>query len=216
MNSEWSDKTENLYCAVICDALDAAGYRNRALRPPFLDFTGTGRIVGRCKTTLWQDLYHEDPRPYELELRAVDECKPGELILCAAGGSNRSGIWGELLTTAAMNSGCAGVVVHGAVRDIEKMRSLSFPVFATGKSPYDSLNRQRVVDLDVPVEIDGVEIRSGDLLFGDEDGLVVIPKEVEEEVLRRAAEKVGAENVTRDSIRKGMKASEAYRKYGVL
>lgn len=207
---------DNLYSAVICDALDSVGFRRQALPSDFLDITGTGRIAGRCKTTLWQDLYHEDPSPYELELKAVDECREGEVLICAAGGSRRSGIWGELLTAASLNSGCAGVVVHGCVRDIEKMKALEFPVFATGRSPYDSLHRQRVVEIDVPVQVGDNTIRPGEWIFGDRDGIVVIPKEVEEEVFKRAHEKVTAENTTRDSIRAGMKAVEAYRKYGVL
>lgn len=207
---------DNLYSAVICDALDSLGYRHQAFTSQFQHYTGITRITGRCKTTLWTDMYHKDENPYELELQAVDSCRPGEILICAAGGSDRSGIWGELLTTAAMNSGCKGVIVHGCVRDIEKMRAMNFPVFATAKSPYDSQNRQRVVDIDINVEIDNVVCKPGDLIFGDEDGIVVIPQEIEEDAIKKAEEKVNAENISRDAIRAGMKASEAYKKYGVL
>ena len=207
---------KNLYSAVICDALDSMGYRHQAFTTQFHDYTGCSRITGRCKTTLWTDMYHRDENPYELELRAVDSCKPGEVIICAAGGSVRSGIWGELLSTAAMNSGCAGVLVHGCVRDIEKMRAMNFPVFATGKSPYDSKDRQRVVDIDIHVEIDQVVCKPGDIIFGDEDGIVIIPHEIEEEVIKKASDKVTAENISRDAIKAGMKATEAYQKYGIL
>ncbi|MEX1063048.1 MAG: RraA family protein [Balneolaceae bacterium] len=207
---------QNLYSAVLSDALDSMGYRNQALATPFTDYSGTAGISGRCRTTLWADVYDEDENPYELELEAVDSCKPGDILICAAGGSARSGIWGELLTTAALNSGCRGVVVHGCVRDIQKMKAMKFPVFATGKSPYDSLNRQRVVDIDVRIEIDNVAVRPGDLIFGDLDGIVVVPREIEEEVIQKARNKMDAENTTREAIRAGMKASEAYQKYGVL
>jgi len=207
---------EGLYSAVLCDALDSLNYKNQAFRSTFHDYTGCERIVGRAKTTLWVDMFHEDQNPYELELQAVDSCQSGEVLVCAAGGSTRSGIWGELLTTAAMNSGCAGVIVHGSVRDIQKMRSMNFPVFATGKNPYDSQNRQRVVDIDIPVVVDGVVINPGDLVYGDEDGIVIIPRRIEEEVLSRARDKVTSENISRDAIKEGMKASEAYKKYGVL
>lgn len=207
---------ENLYSAVICDALDSVGYKHQAPRIPFSDYTGKRKIIGRCKTTLWSDMYNQDENPYELELEAVDSCQPGEIIICAAGGSARSGIWGELLTTAAMNSGCTGVVVHGCVRDVKKMRAMNFPVFATGTSPYDSQNRQRVINVDVNVEIDGVVFKPGDLVYGDEDGIVVIPREVEKEIIQKALDKVDKENISRDAIKAGMKASEAYEKYGVL
>ena len=128
----------------------------------------------------------------------------------------RSGIWGELLSTAARNSGCVGAIVDGAVRDIRQMREMGFAVFARGASPYDSQNRQRVIDVDVPVEIDGVRFSPGDLVVVDEDGVVVVPRAVEEAVIQRAWKKVHAENVTRDAIKAGMKAQAAWRKYGVL
>ncbi|NND09498.1 MAG: RraA family protein [Saprospiraceae bacterium] len=211
-----SEIQSNLYSAVISDALDALGYRNQSPRIPLKALTGIPKLVGRCKTTLWTDMFHEDPAPYELELKAVDECKKGEVIIAAASGSVRSGIWGELLSTAARNSGCVGAIVHGAVRDVAKMREMKFPVFGSATSLYDSLNRQRVIDLDVPVEIDKVIIEPGALVFCDEDGMVVIPLEVEEAAIKNAMEKVNAENITREEIKKGMKATDVYKKYGIL
>lgn len=207
---------EKLYVAVISDVLDQMGYRQQATRSAFFAYTGTDKLLGRCKTTLWADVFNVDENPYEMELQAVDSCQPGDVLICAAGGSNRSGIWGELLSTAARNSGCLGVIVHGAVRDVAKMREMGFPVFATAKNVYDSQNRQKVIDLDVAVEIDGVVFNPGDLVMADEDGIVVIPRDVEAQVIEAALQKVDAENITRDAIKNGMKASEAYQKYGVL
>lgn len=207
---------QHLYTAVICDALDALGYREQSPRVPLPFLTSPRRLAGRCKTTLWSDLFHDDPAPYELELQAVDTYQPGEILIAAAGGSMRSGIWGELLTTAARNQGCAGAIVDGAIRDVEKIEAMEFPVLARGTSLYDSQHRQRVTDVDVPVEIDGVTFSPGDLVMADRDGVIVIPRNVEQETLERAWEKVHAENVTRDAIRNGMKAAEAYEKYGVL
>jgi 4-hydroxy-4-methyl-2-oxoglutarate aldolase len=207
---------DQLYVAVISDVLDQMGYTHQATRITFNAYTGVTKLIGRCKTTLWADMYDVDKNPYELELQAVDSCQSGDILIAAAGGSNRSGIWGELLSTAARNSGCVGVIVHGGVRDIDKMREMGFPVFATSKNPYDSQNRQRVIDLDVTVEIDGVKFNPGDIVMADEDGIVVIPKEIEEQVMAAALKKVSAENITRDEIKNGMKATEAYLKYGVL
>lgn len=207
---------EQLYVAVLSDVLDQMGYTHQATRIPFTPYTGIPKLIGRCKTTLWTDMYDIDPNPYELELKAVDSCQPGDVLIAAAGGSNRSGIWGELLSTAARNSGCVGVIVHGGVRDIDKMRAMQFPVFATSKNPYDSQNRQRVIDMDVTVEIDGVRFSPGDIVMADEDGIVVVPKAIEQDVIQAALNKVSAENVTRDAIKNGMKATEAYLKFGVL
>jgi 4-hydroxy-4-methyl-2-oxoglutarate aldolase len=205
-----------LYVAVVCDALDSLGLRCQAPRVQFPVRTTSGVLLGRAKTTLWVQMAHVDPQPYALELQAVDSCRPDDVLIAAAYGSSHSGIWGELLSTAARNAGCVGAIVDGAVRDVAKMRQMGFAVWARATCPYDSQNRHRVVDIDVQVEIDGVAIHPGDLVLADDDGVVVVPRHVEDEVLRRAWTKVHAENVTRDAIRGGMKATEAYRKYGVL
>lgn len=206
----------SLYSAVVSDALDSLGYKRQSPRLQLKPMTKPGLLVGRCKTTLWVDMSHVDPNPYELELQAVDDCRPDDVLIAAAGGSMRSGIWGELLTTAARNTGCVGAVIDGAIRDVTKIQALDFPVFARDVCVYDSFNRQRVVDVDVTVELDGVPFASGDLVFADEDGVVVVPQEVEEEAIRRAWVKVHAENEVRDAIRNGMKATAAFAKYGVL
>ena len=207
---------EKLTTAVVCDALDAMGLRNQSPRVALRPLTVPGMLVGRCRTTLWADLFHPDPRPYELELRAVDACQPDDVLICAAGGSDRSGVWGELLTTAARNGGCVGAVVDGMVRDVPRTRAMGFPVFARGTCVYDSKDRQRVADLDVPVEIAGVVFEPGVLVIADEDGVVVVPRAAEAEAVRRAWAKVHAENEVRDAIRAGMKATAAFDKFGIL
>ena len=106
--------------------------------------------------------------------------------------------------------------MDGSVRDTSAMRKMEFPVFARGTNVYDSLNRQRVTAIDIPVEIGGVTFTPGDLIIADEDGIVVIPQAVETEVIQAAWEKVHAENITRDAIRDGMSATDAYNKYGIL
>lgn len=205
-----------LYSAVVADALDALGFRNQSPLVQLKPQTGIPKLVGRCKTTLWTDMAHEDPKPYELELIALDACRPDDVLIAAAGGSIRSGIWGELLSTAARNRGCVGTIVDGAVRDVAKMTAMKFPVFALGTCLYDSMHRQRVIDIDVSVEIAGVRFCPGDLVIADLDGVVVVPRAVEAEAIARAWKKVHEENVTRDAIRGGMKAVAAYKKYGVL
>jgi regulator of RNase E activity RraA len=207
---------EALSSALVCDALDALGVRRQSPRIAWPVKTAEGLLVGRCKTTLWSERETSDPHPYEKELLAVDTCQPDQVIIAAAGGSMRSGIWGELLSTAARNSGCVGAVVDGAVRDVAQMKDMRFPVFARGTSPYDSKDRQEVTDIDVAVEIDGIVFRPDELVFADADGVVVVPSNIEEEVIRRAWSKAHDENRTRAAIKQGMKVTEAYRRYGVL
>jgi regulator of RNase E activity RraA len=207
---------QSLYSAVVCDVLDSLGFPLQSPRVPLKPLTVETVLVGRSKTTLWSDLNDSDPAPYEKELIAVDDCGPDDVLIAAAGGSTRSGIWGELLSTAARNGGCRGAIVDGAVRDIGKMRAMQFPVFALATSPYDSKNRQRVTDIDVCVEIDGVAFHPGELVIADIDGVVVIPRSVETEAIRLAWHKVHAENEVRTAIQNGMKAADAYRRFGVL
>src|SRR5690606_37252325 len=115
---------ESLYSAVVCDALDSLGLRNQSPRVPLIPMTVDTVLIGRCKTTLWADMFHEDPHPYELELQAVDACQPDEVLIAAAAGSGHSALWGELLSTACRNRGCVGAIVDGAVRDRKKMADM--------------------------------------------------------------------------------------------
>jgi regulator of RNase E activity RraA len=207
---------QQFYSAVVCDALDALGFPRQSPRVALRPMTTQSVLIGRAKTTLWAEMAHPDPHPYDLELKAVDSCRPDDVLIAAAGGSMRSGLWGELLSTAARRAGCVGAIVDGAVRDVAKMTAMGFPVWARGTSPYDSKDRNRVIDVDVPVEIDGVRISPGDLIVADIDGIVVVPRDVEAEVVRRAWEKVNAENTVRDAIAGGMTATAAFKKYGVL
>ena len=207
---------DHMYSAVICDALDSIGYTNQSPRVPLRQLTSNDMIVGRCRTTLWADMFHQDPQPYDLELKAVDSCQRDDVLIAAAGGSMRSGIWGELLTTAVRNRGCVGAIVDGAVRDVGKIRQMGFPVVARGTCLYDSKNRQRVVDRDISVEIDGVVFSASDLVIADEDGIVVVPQQVEAEVLALAWAKVHDENEVRTAIASGMKAVDAFARFGVL
>lgn len=207
---------ETFTSAVVCDALDSEGFTRQSPRLPIRPLTVAGVLIGRCKTTLWAEMAHPDPKPYELELAAVDSCQPDDVLIAAANGSMRSGIWGELLSTAARNAGCVGVIVDGAVRDTQQMRTMGFACYALETIIYDSKDRQRVIDFDVPVEIDGVRFAPGDLVIADADGVVVVPQAVEAVVVQKAWAKVHAENEVRDAIRKGMKATTAFATFGVL
>lgn len=217
MKYAMADLRKQLYSAVVADALDQLGFRHQSPRADLLPLTSQSSVLlGRCKTTLWADMAHVDTHPYELELKAVDECAPDDVFIAAANGSMRSGIWGELLTTAALNRGCVGAIVDGAIRDVSKISDMNFPVWARGTCVYDSLNRQRVIDINIVVEIDHVRFTPGDLVIADRDGIVVVPQSVEGDTLRLALEKVQGENMVRDAIRAGMKATDAFQKYGIL
>lgn len=208
---------QRLTVSLLCDALDAAGYREQSPCLPITPMTTSGTLlIGNAKTTLWEDISHEDPNPYELELAAIDSCHPDDVIVCAAAGSMRSGVWGDLLSSAAMHRGCCGAVIDGAVRDRHKMRQMKFVVHARGTSPYDSQDRQRVIAFDVPVDLGGITVHPGDIIAADDDGIVIVPRAIQSEIVLAAWNKATAENEMRIAVQGGMSATAAYQRFGVL
>mgnify|MGYP000864626585 FL=1 len=106
--------------------------------------------------------------------------------------------------------------MDGCVRDIKAIKAMKFPVFHAGIAPLDSKGRGKIMALDVPIECGGVAVRSGDLIFGDADGVVVIPAHAEEEVLRIALEKVGGERNTLRDLQRGDTLADVFARYGIL
>ncbi len=211
---EWIARS--LYTGVLSDACDAAGQRDRALRPDVRPLDETKVLVGRAKTVVWAPMFHVTANPYDKEIAAVDSLRPGEVFVMVVGRSETIVPWGELLSTATVARGGRGAVLDGLVRDSPQIRRMGLPVFCTGRRPYDSCGRGQVVDFDVPIDLDGVAIQPGDLVFGDADGVIIIPQAVEAEVLARAWDKVAGENTTRDELRAGKSLTEVFRTHGVL
>lgn len=214
----FSELRTHLYAAVLSDVLDEVGLRHQAMAPRIRPLDDALVLVGFARTGLFREVYHvaRDENPYELEIRILDDLKPGDVIAFGCGGSDRIAPWGELLTTAARARGATGAVTDGFVRDVRGIRAVGFPVFHGGIAPLDSKGRGKVADIDVPIECAGVRIEPGDLLFGDVDGLVVVPRRAEDEVLARAFEKVTSENRTRDELLQGAKLKDVFDRYGVL
>ncbi|MCS6780555.1 MAG: RraA family protein [Geminicoccaceae bacterium] len=208
-----------LYTAVLSDTLDAMGHRTQAMRPFVRPLDDALPLLGRARTGLYMPVYEVLPgeNPYEVEIALVDDLKPGEVAVLACGGpTERIAPWGELLTTAARARGAAGCVTDGLVRDVRHIRQASFPVFAGGIAPLDSKGRGKMVAMDCTVECAGVQVRPGDLVMGDADGVVVVPKEIAEAVVEAALAKIGGENHTREELAKGARLAEVFAKYGVL
>jgi 4-hydroxy-4-methyl-2-oxoglutarate aldolase len=207
---------QQLYTAVISDILDSLGYRNQTLNPSIRPISQDMVLVGRAKTVQVADVHRAPKEPYKKQMEVLDGIQLGEIFVADVRSSERSAFFGELMSTATKMAGGRGAIIDGLVRDAKKIIELDFPVFTTGFRPSDSYGRNEVIDYDIPIKIGGVEVQPGDLLFGDMDGVVVVPKNVEEEVIQKAFEKVNGENLVRDEIRKGMKVSTVFKKYGIL
>ncbi|HEV7216059.1 MAG TPA: RraA family protein [Chloroflexota bacterium] len=202
--------------AVLSDALDQVGRREQAMAARLRPIWPQAALVGRAHTVLTVDVYEPKADPYRLEIEAVDSLKAGDVLLASTGPSTRTCFWGELLSTAARGRGARGAVIDGYVRDVRRIEAMAFPVFAAGMSPVDSAGRSMVVEYGGPIACGGVVVQEGDLVVGDSDGLVVVPRAVEAEVIRRALEKVEGENRTRAALEQGLTLTEVYAKYGVL
>ena len=176
-----------LYSAVLSDALDAIGVWHQAMSPKIRPLDESLKLCGRARTGQYMEVpfVTEGVNPYELEIAIVDDLKPGDVAMFSCGGSSRIAPWGSLLSTATHARGAAGCITDGFVRDILGIRELNLPVFHAGIAPLDSKGRGQIQAVDVPVIIDGVRVEPGDLVFGDADGVVVIPQGVEAELLPR-------------------------------
>lgn len=209
---------EKLYSAVLSDSLDAVGVWNQAMTSRIRPLDESLKLCGRARTGQYMEVpfVAEGVNPYELEIAIVDDLKPGDVAVFACGGSSRIAPWGSLLSTATKARGAAGCVTDGFVRDILGIRELDLPVFHGGVAPLDSKGRGQIQAVDVPVIVDGVRIAPGDLVFGDADGVVVVPQAVEAEVLKFAFDKINGEHHSINELRAGGYLRDVFAKYGVL
>ena len=209
---------ERLFAAVLSDALDAVGVTGQAMTPGVRPLDETLKMCGRARTGVYMETagVMEGVNPYELEIAIVDDLKPGDVAVFACGGSSRIAPWGSLLSTATRARGAAGCVTDGFVRDILEIRDMKLPVFHGGIAPLDSTGRGQIQAIDVPVICAGARVAPGDLVFGDADGVVVVPQAIETDVLRIAFEKVDGEHHSMRELRAGAFLRDVYAKYGVL
>ena len=231
MTRPWADDTElfalmraRLFPALVGDILDTLGHLHQFLKPEIRPLKPEHVIVGRAMPVLEANAFgSREPdgrgplseRPFGLLFEALDDLKANEVYV-ATGCAPRFALWGGLMTTRAMHLKAAGAVLDGYWRDTPEVAASGLPVFGFGGYAQDQGPRGKVVDWRVPVEIAGVRVAPGDIVFGDLDGVLVIPRAVEEEAIRRALEKSETENKVRDAIQAGMSTMEAFRTFGVM
>ena len=207
-----------LFASVLSDCLDQAGYTKQALSSRIRPLDEASVMVGRARTAAFMEVYHvaEGVNPYELEIALIDSLQADEIPVFACSNPARVAPWGELLSTASRVRGAAGALMDGCVRDIKPIKAMGFPVFHGGIAPLDSKGRGKIMALDVPIECDGVAVHPGDLIFGDADGVVVIPRQAEDKVLALAFEKVTGERNTLRDLQRGDKLADVFARYGIL
>jgi regulator of RNase E activity RraA len=231
MTTLWKDDADlfaqarrELFTAVVGDVMDKLGLRHQFL-PAAIQPLERGMVtIGRALTVLGADYFEEadvsghnqhSGRPFGLMLDALDDLKPNEVYICT-GGSPRYALWGELMSVRAIRCGAAGAVLDGYSRDTNGILELGFPTFSHGSYAQDQGPRGKVVDYRVPIEMSGTRVGPGDLVFGDLDGVCIVPRAAEQDVFRAAFEKARGEKAVREALEQGMPAREAFEKFGIL
>jgi 4-hydroxy-4-methyl-2-oxoglutarate aldolase len=205
-----------LYAAVVSDILDDFGHRDHTLDPAIRPLGHGEVIAGFANPFLVTEVDWIPEEPYTGEIGALDDIRPGEVILVAAGGSARAACWGELFSVAARARGARGTLIDGYCRDASRIAALGYPVWCRGTLPLDCKGRTAVTAWRQPAVVGGLQVRPGDLVVADDDGTVVIPAELTEETIGRALAKASKEHGLRDALEAGSTLRAAYDRFGVL
>ena len=215
---------KELFTAVVGDVLDKMGLYHQFLPPVIRPIEREMMVIGRAMTVLETDCFIDvvkdtqnplSAKPFGMLFEALDDLSQGEVYVCT-GASPRYALWGGLMSTRATHLQAAGAVVDGYYRDTMEIIELQFPCFGCGAYAQDQGPRGKVVDYRVPIEIGGIRINPGDIVFGDVDGVLIIPKKAEEEAFSKALEKARGEQKVAEAIKSGMSASQAWETFGIM
>jgi regulator of RNase E activity RraA len=215
---------KELFTCVVGDTLDKQNLLHQYLPPQIQPLSRDMVLIGRAMPVLSGDVFQEKiegsanelrAKPFGLMLEAVDDLHQNEIYV-NTGSSPRNALWGELMSVRARKRGARGAVLNGYVRDTKAILAMEYPTFGFGSYGQDSAPRYKVHDFRIPIEISGVLIRPGDILFGDIDGVVVIPSEVETETLSLALDKMRGERSVRRELEEGSSAVAAFKKHGIM
>lgn len=207
---------EKLYSGIISDVLDGMGYRNQALAGGISPLTDDTVIFGPAFTSIGTTVYSMPENPLVAQCKVADQLGEDEIYVLVTRGDYNCAVFGELFATAVNARKGAGVLLDGYARDVKALKEMKFPLFYKGRDVRTSKGRCEINECQIPVILDGVTIRPGDYIFGDIDGVIVIPKEVAEEVIRQAAETVEKENEVRTRLLNGSTLQKAYEEIGAI
>lgn len=218
----FSQAKSKLFVALVGDILDKMGYHHQFLSPYLKPMRKDMVILGRAMPVLEADFYGDfkgyndiSSKSFGKMFEALDDLKEDEVYICS-GSSHRYALWGGLMSTRAMQCKAAGAVVHGFHRDSNEIERLNFPVASFGSYAQDQGVRGKVLDYRIPIEVDNVLVKNGDIIFGDRDGILVIPDEIHVEAFEGAFEKALGENQVLKALQDGMTTVDAFEKFGIM
>lgn len=215
---------QELFTALVGDVLDKLGLLHQFLPPEVKPLHANMVVIGRAMPVLEADVFDEvveethNPvmrKPFGIMFEALDSLQEDEVYICT-GSSCRYALWGGLMSIRAIKLQAAGAVVNGFSRDTDQILPLGFPAFSLGTYAQDQGPRGKVVDYRVPIEWAGIRISPGDIVFGDRDGVLIIPREIEKEAFTKAIEKARAEKLVLNALQSGMSSVEAFREFGIM
>lgn len=215
-----------LFPALVGDILDTHCYLHQFLPPQIKPLGHEMVIIGRAMTVLESDMPSgaspNTPgssaalsKPFGLMFEALDDLKEDEVYICS-GSSWNFALWGGLMSTRAKVLKAAGAVLHGYSRDTPEILSLGFPVASAGGYAQDQGPRGKVLGWRVPIKFGNVLINPGDIVFGDRDGVMVVPQAVEVAVFSGAIEKARGERDVLNALQQGMSTVDAFKKFGIM
>lgn len=209
---------KHLYSAVIADILDSYGFHKQTVNTSIHALSSELLLCGYARTGIYMPIYHDDENTnvYEYEIELIDSLIEGEVCVLSCNNNKNIAPWGELLTTRAQYLKAAGCLTDGCIRDSSAIKKMNFPIFSNGTNPVDTKFRGKMMMSDVPAQVGGVLINSGDLIFGDQDGLVSIPSSLIDDVVEQSYKKVSQENTVRKELSEGRSLKEVFLKHGIL
>lgn len=216
-NEELGALGKKLYSGLVCDVLDSFSYRKQSFHKTFVPVKESTSVFGYAFPVKAERVDEMPENALVNQCISVDQVKPGDVYLLATKDDDFDGaVWGELMSTGVRAHGGVGAIIDGMLRDTRQVLEMDFPVISRGHLPTTSKGRTEITEWGVSVEIDGVTVNPGDLVFGDIDGVVVIPQEITEKVISRCLHIMDNENLTRDLITNGASVAETYMKIGAI
>ncbi len=215
---------KELFTALVGDVLDKMGYQHQFLAPTIKPLRQDMVTIGRAMPVLEADVFTEKTegthnplmnKPFGIMFEALDSLQPDEVYICS-GSSPRYALWGGLMSTRAIKLGAAGAVVDGYSRDTPEILHLNFPTFSMGGYAQDQGPRGKVIDYRLPIEFNGIRVNPGDIVFGDLDGVIIVPKETVNDAFEAAIEKARGEKLVKRALEEGMSTVEAFAKFGIM
>ena len=207
-----------LYTALIYDAMESIGLPGRSMASGIYPLTIDMKVAGPAFTSRRQTTPNTDSFTHNIRLGQMKSMTPGCVFISDTQGNLNCGQFGEITATAMRAAGCSGAVIDGSTRDSNYLINMGFPTFCRFRNPVEGLGRSMIVDYQIPIFVNGIDgmikVNPGDFIFGDNDGVVIVPEDKTIEVLEIAEKWFENEKASRKAMADGIDPFEVYNTYG--